>query len=679
MRVFTAVLGLFLLAINASWAEDQSDFPTSCPFSHSAASEADEATVRRKRNAQPFEVRAGGGSGVLHEQNLDAVLKSFLPKYSGNSGTNSWLNLGGEEKRNAEPIKCGIPPANCLNDTQNLHYRSADGSCNNLLYPEFGIAIARYRRLLRPTYLEGQTVPNARLVSLSMYGDKTFTDKFRTVASMQWGQFVAHDISQLTVKGAPKDCCAEARHPQCWPITLPAGGPIAYNTGRTCLGFARSVSDAIAVCPKSEYSEKLSVVTAYLDLSSLYGNSLAQSQRVRLFKGGQLRSSQLNGQQWLPVSQNFNGECGTKSECYSMPDKRNRFTPTIAVLQTVLLREHNRLAEQLAILNPHYSDERLYQEARKINIAQYQKITYYDWLSGVLGRTYTHLNGLTYPYSEDSSDYVNDYDESVNAGPFAEFSAAAFRYSHTQVPGWFSLVASNRYSNQTLRLSDYFERPETIRLLSTNFNLADLVRGMITQLQKRSDANIDPEIKHYFNRKEFEEYGSDLKSLDIQRGRDFGLPSYNDAREFCGLRRAIDWADFASEIPNDKISLLRKLYNAPDEVELNVGGTLEAHVADSLFGPTLLCIVGKQFLNTRRGDRFFFERENHLSGFSRSQLAEIRKVSLASIFCQNVLSLQYIQPNVFVFPNSRNVLLNCNEIPHLDLLKWQDLTPQLVN
>lgn len=438
MRVFIAVFGLLLVAVTASWANDQSAMPTSCPFGHSEFEL--ESTSKYKRNSQPYEVRPGGGSSVLHEQNLEAVLKSFLPKYNGNSeSTSSWL--GAEERSKSEPIKCGIPPANCLNDTQNLHYRSADGACNNLLYPEFGIAVSKYRRLLRPNYPEqGQPWPNARLVSLSIYGEKTLPDKYRTVASMQFGQFVAHDISRLTVKGAPKDCCAEPRNPQCMPIPLPAGGPIAYNTGRTCLGFARGVTDANAICPRSDlgYSEKLSVVTAYLDLSSLYGNSLAESRRVRLFKGGQLRTSFANGQQWLPVSQNFNGECGNRNECYNVPDKRNRFTPTIAVVHTVLLREHNRLAEQLALLNPQYSEERLYQEARKINIAQYQKIIYYDWLPINLGSSYTHPNGLTYPYSEDSNDYVNDYDESVNAGPLAEFSSAAFRYAHTQIPGWFS-------------------------------------------------------------------------------------------------------------------------------------------------------------------------------------------------------------------------------------------------
>ncbi|XP_070073415.1 peroxidase isoform X2 [Drosophila takahashii] len=648
MRVFLVLLSLLAVAV-----------ATKCPFSSM------EPLARSKRGA--FDVRPAVSDG-----SLDALIKDFMPKYNSNNVHTSWAEPSGPQ----QTLRCGVAPRNCLNDTRNLQYRSLDGSCNNLLYPEFGIAVSRYRRLLPPRQVE--QAPNARLISLSLYGEQTRNDRFRTMAAMQWGQFVAHDISQLSLRGAPLDCCAEPRHPRCLPISLPRGGPIAYNTGRTCLHFARSTSEADAICPKNgaPYPEKLTVATAYLDLSSVYGNNPSQNSKVRLFKGGLLRTTYSNGQHWLPVSQNEGGECGTRSECYTVPDKRNQFHATITLLQTLLVREHNRLAENLALINPDHSDERLFQEARKINIAQFQKITYYDWLPLFVGRTYTYLNGLIYPV--EPTEYVNDYDETVNPAAYAEFSAAAFRYAHTQIPGWFSLVAPNRSSNQTLRLSDYLGRSETMRLLHTGDNFDALLRGLATQLHKQSDGNIDPEIKHYFIRKEFEEYGSDLKSIDIQRARDFGLASYNDVREFCGLRRAVNWADFAHEIPGEKISLLRRLYATPDDVELGVGGTLEYHVPDALFGPTLLCVIGKQFLNTRRGDRFFFEREN-AGGFSRAQLAEIRKVSLASLFCNNANYLHLIQPNVFVFPNSHNLLLNCNFIPQIDLSKWQDLRPQLVH
>lgn len=44
------------------------------------------------------------------------------------------------------------------------------------------------------------------------------------------------------------------------------------------------------------------------------------------------------------------------------------------------MREHNRIAASLESLNPSWSDENLFQETKRIIIAEYQNIIYSEWL-----------------------------------------------------------------------------------------------------------------------------------------------------------------------------------------------------------------------------------------------------------------------------------------------------------
>lgn len=225
----------------------------------------------------------------------------------------------------------------------------------------------------------------------------------------------------------------------CYPIRLHPLDPIALKSDEICLNFSRSLSDKNSrhSSDNSIYAEKISFTTAFLDLGSIYGNSVSESKQVRLYKDGLLKVGRRTG--FLPIiKSNKNFMCPAQNRyCYVMPDNRNQFIPTLIILHTMFVREHNRLANLLLRLNPHYSDERIFQEARKINVAQFQKITYYDWLPLMIGHNYAYKSGLLH-HVRSPGNYVNDYNEYMNAAPYAEYAAAAFRYSHHQIPGWFT-------------------------------------------------------------------------------------------------------------------------------------------------------------------------------------------------------------------------------------------------
>lgn len=63
-------------------------------------------------------------------------------------------------------------------------------------------------------------------------------------------------------------------------------------------------------------------------------------------------------------------------------------------MHTLMAREHNRIAKTLIQINPHWDDETLYQEARRIVIALIQHITYNEFLPILLGKDVMEKFGL---------------------------------------------------------------------------------------------------------------------------------------------------------------------------------------------------------------------------------------------------------------------------------------------
>lgn len=89
------------------------------------------------------------------------------------------------------------------------------------------------------------------------------------------------------------------------------------------------------------------------------------------------------------------------------------------------------------------------------------------------------------------------------------------------------------------------------------------------------------------------------------------------------------------------VEKLAQLYASPDDVEVTVGGSLEEHISGTLTGPTFLCIFVEQFYRTRVGDRYWFERGDHELAFTIGKYPIFQNLILILI---NFDNLTFAQP-----------------------------------
>ncbi|CAB0031277.1 unnamed protein product [Trichogramma brassicae] len=229
----------------------------------------------------------------------------------------------------------------------------------------------------------------------------------------------------------------------------------------------------------------------------------------------------------------------------------------LTCMHTLMAREHNHLARGLALVNPHWDDETLFQEARRIVIAQIQHITYNEFLPILLGRNVMQKFGLT----------------------------------------------------------------------------------------------LEKDVTNHLFKKVGAKHGMDLVSLNMQRGREFGIPGYMEFRKLCGLPWSDSFEDLFGSMPNETVRRYMSIFEHPADVDLWSGGVSERPLPESMLGPTFACIIATQFSNTRRGDRFWYELPNQPSSFTPAQLREIRKTKLARVICDNTDLIDTIQVYPMVLPD----------------------------
>uniref|UniRef100_A0A452TJJ9 Lactoperoxidase n=1 Tax=Ursus maritimus TaxID=29073 RepID=A0A452TJJ9_URSMA len=579
---------------------------------------------------------------------------------------------------------------NCSDMCFHQKYRAQDGTCNNLQHPMWGASLTAFERILKPAYENGFNLPRGvglhalsggyslpppRLVSTEMAATATVTpDHQYTHMLMQWGQFLDHDLDHTvpalsTSRFSDGQSCSSVctNDPPCFPIIIPDTDPRGIRA--PCMFFVRSSpvcgSGMTSLVMNSVYArEQINQLTAYIDASNVYGSSERESQILRDYSEprGLLRTGLLwvpSGKPLLPFSAGPPTECtrseqGSRSPCFLAGDHRANEQLALTAMHTLWFREHNRVATELSALNPHWDGDTLYHEARKIVGAQLQHITYSHWLPKILGE----------PGMKMLQNYQG-YNPNVNAGIINSFATAAFRFGHT-------LINPILY-----RLNDTFgEIPEGHLPLHKAFfspsriieegGIDPLLRGLFGVAAKlRVPSQL---LSLELTEKLFSTAHSvalDLAAINIQRGRDHGIPPYTDFRVFCNLTSVENFEDLQNEIKDSEIrQKLKKLYGTPGNIDFWPALMAEDLIPGTRVGPTLMCLFVTQFQRLRDGDRFWYENPGV---FTPAQLTQLKQASLARVLCDNGDNIQQVQADVFVKAQYPQDYLSCSEIPRVDL------------
>ena len=591
-----------------------------------------------------------------------------------------------------------------------LPVRTLDGSGNNPLRPELGQAGMPYVRIAAPNYADGFGSmvggPSPRYVSNRIFNDlgqNLFSENDVSQWGWAWGQFVDHDFGlrvETPAESAPIPFDATDRLEQ-------------FRNDIGVIDFARTPAapGTGVVSPR----EQLNTVSSYIDASNVYGVDPARlawlraGPRLLLTRDGYLPRADARGNvAAAPPMDLFGAQVGHPAEAVEAGDVRANENIALTAIHTLFAREHDRIVAALPRSLP---AETKFQIARRVVGAEIQYITYTQFLP--------ELGIRLAPY--------RGYDPNVDPSLSNEFAVVGYR-AHSMIHGEFDVtVNAGRYKPRVLRgfraagitvkaedgkveltvpLGLAFGNPALLHSIGLGPMLASLgaereykndeqidnsLRSVLFQVPKAGVVNPSVCGAPVVNPDCFTGV-QDLGAIDIQRGRDHGMPSYNDLRRAYGLApkrsfrsitgeaterlpagisiddpRALDFvrlrdadgkliplgSDSAQEdavvgIRRTTLAArLKAIYGRVDKLDAFVGMLSERHVAGTEFGPLQLAIWKRQFESLRDGDRFFYRIDSALPEIKRLYGIDYRR-TLASLIRRDTRAT--VQGDVFKAP-----------------------------
>ncbi|KAG6457902.1 peroxidase [Manduca sexta] len=579
-----------------------------------------------------------------------------------------------QERKNAHICLSNFEPCD------ENEWSRVDGSCDNLEHPTLGMYNTPMSRMLPAYYSDGfeprktksgKDFDLARQYRLSLLKVGEGINEELTTAVSYFMVFVtadigsAHDVANYIL--SLTNCCQPEglSNPMCTPNYVPENDYLHRFTGITCLNMTRPLSFQSSGCVAADtVPEKINLTTTNFDLSTVYSHAAGSINQIRAFEGGRLKVEVVEDG-IFPSDANANTTCFLK-EAAETGCSRNVPNGLLGTNMHVVWfwRFHNLIADTLAKLNPCWDDETLFNTARDINVAYFVQILYYEFYAIILGRDNLIKEGII----GCDNGFRDLYDTEVHPGLYNEFGYAA-RWFHGTQDARQRMYDKNDNFIDTLAVVNYSLRSQN---LAFNKTMEGLAHGIYMQAAAAFDDTVHPDLADLglggFQR------SFDILTADLSKGRYFGFAPYSQYRDLCTdyTIKHEKFEDLNYLMSASKIEELQILYEHLEDVELMAGIWSENLMEGAWVPPTVYCLTMNQLKRSVASNRHWYERPNRPHAFTKAQLYEIRKASLAGLLCAVGDGISEIQPQAFLRIGPGNYKVSCKYIPRLDLTAWKD-------
>lgn len=245
-----------------------------------------------------------------------------------------------------------------------------------------------------------------------------------------------------------------------------------------------------------------------------------------------------------------------RDHLFAFGGDRANSAPQAAMMNTLLLREHNRLADGLAARNPDWDDDRVFETARNIVIVEFIKIVVEDYIN-----------------------HITPFAFNLRADPSVAWTAPWNRTN------WITTEFSLLYRWHALIPDEITWGGKTYAIGETFLNNTPLLeigveRGFEAMSRQRAGA-----LGAFNTTRALQE----VEKASIRQGRFCSLAPFADYRRYMGDRRPKTFEDISTD--PDVARLLRDLYGEVDRVEFFPGLFAEDRVADSPLPKSVLTLV----------------------------------------------------------------------------------------